>query len=45
MVVTKIVLILLMYAGRLGAVTLLSFFVEKRADDNLIEPKGKMLVG
>lgn len=44
-IITKIVLILLMYAGRLGAVTLLSFFVEQRADDNLIEPKGKILVG
>lgn len=44
-VITKIILILLMYAGRLGALTLFSVFVKEEKSKNLIEPKGKMLVG
>lgn len=43
--VTKVVLILLMYAGRLGALALFSLFVKRKNEYILEEPKGKILVG
>ena len=42
---TKIVLIFLMYAGRLGALVLFSVFIKKKKEYILEEPKGKLLVG
>lgn len=42
---TKVVLIILMYAGRLGALTLFSIFTGQKSKENLLEPKGRMLVG
>lgn len=44
-VFTKIVLIFLMYSGRLGALTLFSLFIADRNDNIIDEPKGKLLVG
>lgn len=44
-IITKIILILLMYAGRLGALALLSVFVKGKNEYILEEPKGKVLVG
>lgn len=43
--VTKVILILLMYAGRLGALALFSLFVKRKNEYILEEPKGKILVG
>ncbi|MBO7079658.1 MAG: Trk family potassium uptake protein [Bacilli bacterium] len=42
---TKIILILLMYAGRLGTLTLLSVFVKEKKATALQEPIGKIIVG
>ncbi|MDD7735350.1 MAG: potassium transporter TrkG [Bacilli bacterium] len=44
-VFTKIILIFLMYSGRLGALTLFSLFIVDRNDKIIDEPKGKILVG
>lgn len=43
--VTKVILIILMYAGRLGALALFSLFVKRKNEYILEEPKGKILVG
>ena len=44
-VITKLVLILLMYAGRLGALALLAVFVTEKNENIIEEPKGRILVG
>ena len=44
-VFTKIILMSLMYAGRLGTLTLLSVFVKEKKATALLEPTGKILVG
>lgn len=42
---TKLILTGLMYTGRLGALTLFSLFMKENSRENLVEPKGKLLVG
>lgn len=42
---TKLILTGLMYTGRLGALTLFSLFMKENSQENLVEPKGKLLVG
>lgn len=44
-VATKVILILLMYAGRLGALALFSVFIKEKNEHILGEPKGKVMVG
>lgn len=44
-VFTKLILTGLMYTGRLGALTLFSLFMKENSQENLVEPKGKLLVG
>ena len=44
-IITKLILIFLMYTGRLGALALFSVFVNKKSEHLLEEPKGKILVG
>lgn len=44
-VVTKIVLALLMFLGRLGALTLFEWFVKEKKQSALKEAEGKILVG
>lgn len=44
-VISKIVLIILMFMGRLGALTLLSAFMEKRENPPLKRPIEKILIG
>lgn len=44
-VITKLVLILLMYTGRLGALALLAVFVTEKNENIIEEPKGRILVG
>lgn len=44
-VITKVILIILMYAGRLGAFTLFSLFLQLPNEVVLKKPEGKVLVG
>lgn len=44
-VITKIVLIILMYAGRIGALTLFDALIKNNNDLVLKKPEGKILVG
>lgn len=44
-VITKIVLIILMYAGRIGALTLFDALIKNNNDLVLKKPEGKVLVG
>ena len=44
-IITKLILIFLMYAGRLGALALFSVFAKKKNEYLLEEPKGKIMVG
>lgn len=42
---TQLILIILMYAGRLGALALFSIFARERNENILEQPKGKIMVG
>ena len=44
-VFTQLILIFLMYAGRLGALVLFSVFTKRKKEYILEEPKGRLLVG
>ncbi len=44
-VFSKIILILLMFTGRLGALALFSLFMKKRNENILDEPQGRVIVG
>ena len=43
--ITKLLIIFLMYAGRLGALALFSVFVKRKNEYVLEQPKGRILVG
>ena len=45
MIATKIILIFLMYIGRLGALTLFSLFLKDKNNSIVEKPQGKVLVG
>ena len=45
MVATKIIIILLMYTGRLGALTLFDLFLKDKNNSIVEKPEGKVLVG
>lgn len=45
MIATKIILIFLMYIGRLGALTLFSLFLRDKNNSIVEKPQGKVLVG
>ena len=43
--VSRVILILLMYAGRLGGLTFVLLFSQRRSDPPLERPAGKILIG
>ena len=45
MIITKIVLIILMFAGRIGALTLFDVLIKSHQDLVLKKPEGKIMVG
>ena len=42
---SHIILILLMYAGRIGGLTFVLLFAQRRSDPPLDRPSGKLLIG
>ena len=44
-IATKIIIIILMYIGRLGALTLFDLLLKDRNDTIVNKPEGKVLVG
>lgn len=45
MIITKLIIIVLMYIGRLGALTLFSLFLKDKNNSIVEKPEGKVLVG
>ena len=43
--VSRVIIILLMYAGRLGGMSFVLLFTERRSDPPLERPAGKILIG